>query len=545
MSMRSGLLLLPFISVFTLILAIATGRTYKEIPLVSIVFYVVAGLSLSFWLWKDSVRLGGFFHRKGARHGISQGLSVVLAILLALGVGYLSKRERFNKSIDVTRAGVNTLSDESLKLIRQLNESKEPVQVLGFFQSEEKKAEFRKTIALYQMKGAPLSIEYVDPQTDPTRAMAENITLADTVLLKRGRQEARLTAFSEEKVTNAFVRVMKEKDKTIYFLSGHGEADLDGQDEAGYQLAKKELESERFVVKTLNLFETGKIPEDADLLIIAGPKYDIRAEEKVLLEAYLREARPLMVLVDALVQVPLLNDVLASTGMRLNDDLLVIQPGDPRIKLLGQNNAIVTEFDPMSTITADFAKRSGVALLTPFSRSIGLVSDNPLKLKPLALAKSSNIIVKIAGVKTVADVKGEIGPDRFTSGIFDVFAVANGQVGGDKLASSDGGDQKTADLKADAAGKSAKELRVFVGGSSHLASNGGVQRQENFDFFMNAINYLLQDEDFISIRAKDETKSQLDLTSATSQFLLLGMTWIYPFIFLGAGTFYWLRRRSA
>ena len=184
-------------------------------------------------------------------------------------------------------------------------------------------------------------------------------------------------------------------------------------------------------------------------------------------------------------------------------------------------------------------------MLTPFSRSIEANPDNPMRLKTVSLAKTSNIIVRIAGVKTAADIKGEIGPDRFTGGVFDVFSVASGQVGGDKLAATEGAGGQSSDLTADASGKSSKELRVFVGGSSHLASNGGVQRRENFDFFMNSINYLLQDEDFLSIRAKDESKSQLDLTSATSQFLLLGMTWIYPFLFLGVGIFYWLRRRSA
>ena len=52
-------------------------------------------------------------------------------------------------------------------------------------------------------------------------------------------------------------------------------------------------------------------------------------------------------------------------------------------------------------------------------------------------------------------------------------------------------------------------------------SNLGVQRGENVDMFLNMVNYLLQDEDFISIRPKDLTDSQLDVSTASSQLLLL------------------------
>jgi len=542
--MRSGLLFLPFLGVFTAVLALATGRAYKEYPLVSIVLWILAALAIGAWMVLDGKRLQSMFKRKGARHGMSQGLSVVLAILLAIGAGYLSRRDRFNKSFDVTKEGVNTLSQESVKLVKQLNEKPEPVKVMAFFQDEMKKAQFRKTIALYEMKGGKFEVEYIDPQTDPTRAMAENITTADTVLFKFGTQEARLTAFTEEKISNALVRVMKEKEKTIYFTKGHGEPDLNSQEALGYEAAKQELESERFVVKELNLLETATVPADADLLVIAGPKYDLQPSELAALEAYLQSARPLMILVDAMTQVPNFNKLVESVGFRFQDDLLIIRPGDPRAKMLGQNNAIVTDFDTFSPVTADFVKRGGVALMTPNTRSLEIIEDNKLQLKPVGLAKTSQIIVRITGVKSESDLR-DLSEDRVQEGAFDVFGVSSGKVGGDKLANNETSKDAQSDVKADSQGAAAKELRVFVGGSAQLASNLGAQRQENVDLFLNAINYLTQDEDFISIRAKDGDRSSLELTSASSQFLLLILAYVYPTTFLGAGIFHWMRRRRA
>jgi ABC-type uncharacterized transport system involved in gliding motility auxiliary subunit len=251
-----------------------------------------------------------------------------------------------------------------------------------------------------------------------------------------------------------------------------------------------------------------------------------------------------MILVDAMTQVPNFNKLVESVGFRFQDDLLIIRPGDPRAKMLGQNNAIVTDFDTFSPVTADFVKRGGVALMTPNTRSLEIIEDNKLQLKPIGLAKTSQIIVRITGVKSEGDLR-DLSEDRVKEGAFDVFGVSSGKVGGNKLANNEANKDAQSDLKADSQGSAAKELRVFVGGSAQLASNLGAQRQENVDLFLNAINYLTQDEDFISIRAKDGDRSSLELTTASSQFLLLILAYIYPTSFLGAGIFHWMRRRRA
>lgn len=541
--MRNGTHFLPFVAIFSAILALATGRAYKEIPAISVICWIFAAVAFVAWIVIDGKRFGEMFKHKGARHGSSQGLSIIMAILLAIGVGMVTKRDRFNKSIDLTKEGLNTLSPESVKLVEQVKEGKHEIKVVAFFQDELKKGQFRKLLSMYETKGAAFQVEYVDPQTDPTRAMAENVTVPDTVIFKRDKQESRLTTFTEEKFSNALVRILKDEDKVVYFTTGHGEADLSSQDAAGYSLAKAELESERFVVKTVNLLEAGKVPDDADLLIIAGPQYDLQAAEKTAIDAYLGEAGPIALLVDALVDLPNVKALAEDVGVKFNDDLLLLRPDDPRAAALGQNNAIITELDKFSPITADFVRKGAVAFITPFTRSLDFVAENKWKLKPVGLAKTSDIVVRVTGVKTAADVKDGVTPDRVQSGNFDVFASASGQVGGDKLASTD--PKADSDVKSDAAASGSKELRVFVSGTSQLANNAGAQRGENIDLFVNAVNFLLQDEDFLSIRAKEADPSRLDVTTASSQFLLLFLAYIYPTLFLGAGTFYWMQRRRA
>ncbi len=540
--MRSGLLFLPFLAFFSAVLALATGKAYAATPLVSIALWAVAAIAFLAWLFLDAANIASMFRKKGAKHGLSQGVSVILAILVAFGIGFLSKRDRFNKSYDVTKEGVNTLSPESKKLVSQLEAKKQDVVVHAFFQDEQKKAQFTKLLALYQNAGGPFQVEYIDPQTDPTRAMAENITVPDTVLFKLGKQESRLTSFSEEKMSNALVRVMKDKERTVYFLSGHGEPDIESKDPVGLSLAKAEMESERFKVKQAKLLELGKYPDDADLVILAGPRYDLLPAEKDILEKAMADAKPLMILVDALLDLPNVKALAADAGVKLNDDLLIIRPEDPRVQVLGQNNAIITGLDKFSPITADFAKRGSVAFVTANTRSIELLPDNKFHLKPIGIAKSDPMIIKVKGVKTAADVKAGVKENQIQTGTFDVFAVATGQVGGDRLAANEPKDSQ--DVKAESA-KGAKELRVFIGGTSQLVNNLSAERGENLDLFANAANFLMQDEDSIAIRAKDVDPGRLDLVTPSSVFLLTFISFIYPFLFFGTGVFYWAQRRRA
>ncbi|RYZ59681.1 MAG: hypothetical protein EOP07_03145 [Proteobacteria bacterium] len=538
--MRSGLLFLPFISFFSAVLAIATSKAYSSQPIIGLALWVIAGISLLAWLVLDASNISRMFRRKGAKHGLSQGVSVILAVTLVLGIGFVTKRDRFNKTYDVTKDGLNTLTVESTKLVNQLKSNNQKVQVLAFFQDEAKKAQFNKLLALYKNAAAPLAVEYIDPQTDPTRAMAESITVPDTVLFKLGKQESRLTSFSEEKMSNALVRIMKDREHVVYFLSGHGEPDINSKDPVGLSLAKAELEAERFVVKQAKLLDLGKYPDDADLLIVAGPRYDLLPAEKVILEQAMLEAKPMMFLVDALVDLPNIKSLVADAGIRLNDDLLIIRPDDPRGQILGQNNAIAAELDQFSPITADFAKRGSVSIVTANTRSLEVLPDSKLHLKTVTLAKTDPVIIKVKDVRTEADIKTSVKESQVEAGSFNIYAISTGLVGGDKVA-----DNAPAPKDPSSAPKAPKELRIFVGGSSQLAANLGGQRGENLDLFTNAVNFLLQDEDFLSIRVKDSDASRLDLTTQSSQFLLLFISFIYPLLFFGAGGVYWFQRRRA
>jgi ABC-type uncharacterized transport system involved in gliding motility auxiliary subunit len=295
------------------------------------------------------------------------------------------------------------------------------------------------------------------------------------------------------------------------------------------------------------LFESVGVPDDAKLIVIAGPKYDVSAQEAAILETYLKQGGSLLVMADAVRNLTQLSNLLIKFGIKLNSDLLVLGEADPRAQLFGRHFALIDQFDEYNPVTKDFSSQGRVELMIPFMRTVSEVTENQYEMKVSLVAKSSESMEKISDVEKEDDLKN-ITPTRLSTGSFSVLAVAEGRAGKTKIASSDSVQSKNNE-KSDASQQietSEKEIRLVVVGSSQFARNQGAQSTaSNRDLFLNISNYLMRDEAFISIRPKDMLKSSLNLTSSTGQMNLVLISLVYPFLFLGAGMVYWLKRKNA
>jgi ABC-type uncharacterized transport system involved in gliding motility auxiliary subunit len=519
--MRSGLFILPFLAIFIAAFGTTLASSFASQALLfkSTGWGLAAGL-IALWVWLDLSGFRKFFSRKGAKYGASSGAVLILSVLVFVGISVITSRPRFDKTWDLSRDKTNTLSDQSVKAIETLSKKDQTLSVTAYFMDQQQEQTFRDLMGLYLAKNAKIKIEYVNPQRENTRAMADKLTSGNTAIFKLGTQENRVTTFTEEKITNALVAVLKEGNKKIYFTKGHGEGQLTGQDADGFDRAAQELKNNRYDVADVTLLDQGKVPDDAVALLIAGPKYDFKDAEVKFLEDFIGRGGSIIAFVDAMVHAQNINKFLSKYGMSLNDDLMILLPDDPRAQLLGQNNAIIQDFDEFSPITKDFARKSNVAILFQNTRTVTEIPDNPSKFKVSLIGKTAGeTTVRVKSVQSAADLKG-ITRERVEQGSFAVMATSSG---------------KTSD----------KESRIAVFGSAQFITNQGFQTAENRDLLANSVSWLTQDEDFISIRPKDTTKSTLTIATGSATLNLLFICFIYPFVFLGFGAFYWLKRRQA
>lgn len=514
-----------FIGTLALLLFIVFEFFSKAFPHVEFLKFAGAAISIAlltgYFVYNyENVKIA--FKRRGAKFGMSSGVVLILGLLIIIGCVFLSTKASFNKSWDVTRNAENTLASQSLNAIQNIQDQNVKVTITAFFENEDVKANFNSLIRLYQNVWPDLSVEFIDPVKERTIAESEGLTSPNTVIFKSGDQKFRITTFNEEKVTTALVNVIKQKSRKIYFTTGHGEGTISNQEAKGYNQAVKLLEQNKYTVEPLNILEKGEVPSDADLLIVGGPKYDISAEEIGSIEKYFLSGGAVLVLNDSVNEVEGLNRFIGKYGVKFNYDYLVLRPDDPRASMLGQNIALVTDFDTVHPVTREFSKENIVAVPLANSRSLEVETEPKENYKIDVLAKTSPIILRVKNVTKKEDLKN-IGQNRLEEGEFNVIAVS----------------QTTAKEGEE------KNSRLAVVGSAQLASNFGAQTSQNLDLFMNIVHYLTRDDNYISIRPKDEMKSTLSLESNVSQVTLQLITYFYPFVFLFSGIFLWLRRRKS
>lgn len=542
---RALFVILPLVGALLASLGIAANYSFGPKNLHASYFFGGSIALLLFWIYCFWGKVLGFFRRNNAKNSISSLLSHVLIVCIVFGAGLFFNKPSMNLRFDATENKTNTLSSQSLKIIDKIRNGGLHLDVLGFFTSDQKKNQFLNLLSIYQSEGLSCDVRTVDPDQEPALSAKENITLSNTVVFKSGELVTRITSFSEESLTKALLRLLTPKTKHLFFIKGHGELSLADESGDGLSILASDLENYSYSLKTASLLELDEVSMSPDLVIIAGPKYDLMPAELKILQRFVSEGSGLMVFIDAMVAVPNLNQFLSGFGMRFNNDLLLLDPDDPRISLLGQDIAIISEFDEFNAITRDFAQRSGTSLIFPASRSIGLHPKGSLKTK--ILAKTSGSIFGLDHITSRKDL-GEAGEKTFKHGPFGVLGLITGEGPKVKIALNDGNDKGKGHVKdffSKTEQRRKEKTRILLSGSSGFITNQGVQRAENFDMAMNMVNFMLQDEDVIGIRPRKHSIGTLYLVDHASHFVLLTISYIYPFLFLGFGVFLWAKRRAA
>jgi len=95
------------------------------------------------------------------------------------------------------------------------------------------------------------------------------------------------------------------------------------------------------------------------------------------------------------------------------------------------------------------------------------------------------------------------------------------------------------------AAKKPPKARIVVVGTADFASNQFLGAQGNRDFFLNVVSWLAEEEDLISIRAKDPKQNPVVLTSGQSRLVLGLPLLVLPGAVLICGIGVILQRRRA
>jgi ABC-type uncharacterized transport system involved in gliding motility auxiliary subunit len=438
----------------------------------------------------------------------------ILVVIAAVAVGNVLAN-RYNKSYDATSNKRYSLSEQTAKIVKGLKQDA----TITYFAQGTRFQQGKDILDEYRNLSPKLHIEYVDPDKKPEIAREAGIKNYGTAIVQMGAKKEEAKSLTEEGITGAFIRVLKNNTRTVCFVTGSGEHQIDDSDRNGYSRFKELVAKDNYEAKSIDLLQKAEVPSDCTALVVAGPTRDYQQPEVDAIKKYVEGGGRALLMLDPPLKIgrseiadnDALTGLLQSWGVTLNKDLILDLNPIGQLAGLGPQVALVTSYDSQPIVSG----LKGTATGFPLSRSLEIKNGDKSTVQKLFDSSDSSLATNNLSSPAVdpKDPKNKKGP---------LTIAAAGTYN---------------------SGKQDSQGRFVVVGSSSWAANSFIRFNGNSDLALNTIDWLSSDEDLISIRPKEQedrritmTRAQLNWVRTTSQFLL-------PLIVVVAGVSVWWKRR--
>ncbi|MEH2010915.1 GldG family protein [Nostoc sp.] len=542
---------------FLITVGLTVGLVSQQWGLIPLAFLitgiVISGLGI---IWQSYQ--SNWWRRRSTQAG-TNALVATLAVLAILGlINFLGTR--YHLRADLTETQLFTLAPQSRELVRVLPQ---PVKVWVFDINQN--PQDRELLENYQRQSSKFKYEYIDPQARP--GLAEKFGVKDygEVYLESGDKRQLVQTvnenerLSEVRLTSRLQQLTNSTTAKVYLLQGHGERQL-SPGKGAISQAIQGLGDKNFTTSPLNLGETSKVPQDAAVVIVAGPKRGLFEGEVKALQEYLNRGGNLLLMIDPNTD-PKVDSLLQEWGVRLDNRLAVDVSGESVVGL-GPATPLVTEYG-QHPITKDF--RNGNSFY-PIARPLEITSVPGVEAIPLLRTKpypkswaESDLQSEKLEFNADKDLKGPL-----TLGVAltrkAVKSASTPQAAPTPSPLPSPTTQSKASPTPSASpalppspaptpsptpsSQTATESRLVVLGNSDFATDGLFQQQLNGDVFLNSVTWLSQQEKQpLSIRPKEPKNRRITLTTTQANLLILSSLLVLPLIGFAIAVIIWWKRR--
>src|ERR671933_63220 len=497
---------LAALGIFGILAGLGAWLVQGDFGLVPRILIAAGVLLLGIYVALDPEEVWGKLTGRGALYS---GNTLVLAAAALIILGFLNVLgSRYQTKLDLTANKQFTLSDQSIKVAQALPQ---PVKVTAFLTANDsRKQDFQTLLNDYQNRsGGKLTYEFIDPEARPADAIAAGITSTGTIVYQMGDKKQNSTGTTEKDVSTALVK-LERPEKKAYFTTGHGERTLDGTSPQDYSQIKQAMERDNYSTAALNLVTARTVPDDAAEVIIGGPTNPFLAEEKDALKAYLDGGGKLIALLGPNSKTDL-NDLLQNYQVAFTTNVVIDPaksvPQDPRV--------VVVDSYGTHAITQDLRSLT----FFPLTDNITYPSTPPQGVTITPLAQSSDQSWGNTNLQQIqqqpSDPKGPL-------------ALAVAVDAGSSNGASGGG----------------SGARLVLIGSPDLISNNSLQQVPgNETLFLNAVNWVAEEDNLINVRPPETTPRTLVLTSSQMNLIAYTSFLFLPLAVLAAGAAVWWTRR--
>jgi ABC-type uncharacterized transport system involved in gliding motility auxiliary subunit len=438
-----------------------------------------------------------FLKARQTRYWTFATVYIVVVLLIAVITNVLA--DRHNKSYDTTANKRYSLSAQTAKIVKELKQDA----TISYFGQPDGFDRARDLLGQYANLSSKVHVEYIDIVKYPQLARAAGASPLGTTLVQIGNKKEQSKSFTEEGITGAFIRDLKNNTRTVCFVSGSGEHQIDDRERDGYSRLKDLLGKDEYAAKSLDPLQKPEIPEDCTVLVVGGPTKDYLQPGVDGIKKYIEGGGRALFMVDPpfkfgrseIADNDALTSLLQSWGVTVDKDLVLELNPIGQLFGVGPQVALVNKYSSHPILN----EMSGTTTGFPLSRSIEIKSTEKTSVEKLFDSSGTSLAtINLSSPQVnIKDPKNKKGP----------------------LTLAAAGTYNT--------GKENVQGRFVVVGSSGWANNSYINFNGNADLALNAVNWLASDEDLISIRPKEQddrritlTRAQFNLIRTTTQFLL-------------------------
>ena len=487
--------------------------------------------------------LAAFFSRTG-RYGVNTVIMTAAFFGLVALVNYVAFENHVRS--DTTATNQFSLAHRTRDLLDGLNR---PISVTAYYPDQipsiemlTRQGKVETTLSEFARRSGNFTFQFIDPQKEADLARSQGVTAYETLavsavgtdIIDLVQPTDDVYSRLEQDLYTALLVATETQQKKVYFLSGHGERDVNRAAEDGYLKIREGLEVDNYQVETLPwapVDEEVAVPDDAALLVVAGPTGELPTAHLEALNYYMagrhhdgeprREAARVIFLAEPDTH-ETFRAFLAFWGVVVSDsyirDVEGSQPNAPRTLRVGIYNP-----QAPPEIVAPRGRPLNVAFMPGTAAIEPIIEESNTRLpRPIAATTASARLID--DIERVDPVEGDPQRVYFPAMYLDIIAPV-----GAAAPTARPPDNEIASM--------------VVFGDSDFVSNRNVDRGSSAALFLNSANYLMGDYSLVSIRDREFVYREWNLDENEFNFVRFS-TWLLLPGLMGimAIVVWWVRR---
>lgn len=445
---------------------------------------------------------------------INSMVMLVLIVSLAGLLGWLSTL--YPWQLDLTQSGRHTLSDASKQVLAKMDE---PIEITAYAREETGLRDaIKKIVDRYQRVKPDIVLHFVNPDAVPDEVRNLGISINGEMMIRYQDRSQHVRSGSEEEFTNALQRLVRGAEHWLAFIEGHGERNPLGQANFDLNVWAQQLANRGFRIQALNLANIQAIPDNTQVLVIAGPRVDFLPGETALIIDYLERGGNLLWLADPADTLFNLDALAGYLHIRIKSGTIIDFAG----QLIGLDDPTIvlqtSSLYPPHPVNQGF----DFTTLFPTATAITYAENETWETRPIITTGDHTWL-------ETGKLEGEINFDESS----DLTGPLDIGISLERELEFEEGENLIR-----------KQQRIVVAGDGDFMSNTFVNNSGNLDLGMRIMNWLSEDDDFIAIPARTANDTQLEFSSFASVIIGFGFLIILPVALLATGLTIWWRRRK-